>query len=132
VKKIIGLMGMAILFANASYAEGGEEAFLKGIAMGFWLGIFALIIAFTKYIYRKFVASKVEDLTPAVKAVVNHSKDTISQIKPSIATYVEKHQTTKALYCTHSTKALFCIHCGNKCEDDAAFCGVCGKAIEER
>ena len=24
----------------------------------------------------------------------------------------------------------YCIHCGNQCEDDAVFCGACGKAIQ--
>lgn len=132
MKKIIGLIGMSILFASASYAEGGEEAFLKGAAMGIWLAIFGFIFVFIKYLYRKLVANKVEDIAPVVNAVINHSKDTISQIKPTVANYVEKHQTTRDQHSIQSTKTLFCIHCGNKCEADAFFCGACGKAIEER
>jgi len=93
------------------------------MAVGFWLAFLGMLFALIKYIYKKNVASKVEDLVPVVNAVINHGRDTISQIKPSIATYVEKHQTTKALYC---------IECGNKCEDDALFCGSCGKNIEEQ
>ena len=115
-------MGMAILFASASYAEGAQDAFLKGGVMGVWLAIFGFIFIFIKFLYRKFVANKVEDLAPVVKAVVNHGKDTISQIKPTVANYVEKHQTRMGQYC---------IHCGSKCDDDAAFCGACGKAIQE-
>jgi hypothetical protein len=91
--------------------------------VGVWLAILGMLFALIKYIYKKNVASKVEDLVPVVNAVINHGRDAVSQIKPNIATYVEKHQTTKT---------LFCIHCGNKCEADALFCGACGKAIEER
>ena len=98
------------------------DEFVKGAAMGVWLFIFGSIFVFIRYLYRKFVASKVEDLAPVVNAVINHSKDTISQIKPTVASYVEKHQTTMGQYC---------IHCGNRCEDDATFCVKCGKAIQE-
>ncbi|MDO9206747.1 MAG: zinc ribbon domain-containing protein [Sulfuricurvum sp.] len=116
------------------------------MAVGFWLAFLGMLFALIKYIYKKNVASKVEDLVPVVNAVINHGRDTISQIKPSIATYVEKHQTTNGRDTVsqikpainnyaekhQTTKALFCIHCGNKCEADASFCGACGKAIEER
>ncbi len=26
----------------------------------------------------------------------------------------------------------YCIHCGNKCEDDAVFCGGCGKPLQDK
>lgn len=102
------------------------------MAEGIILAVFGMLFALIKYIYKKNVASKVEDLVPVVNAVINHGKDTVSQIKPAINNYVEKHQTTKSQYLIHSPKSLFCIHCGNKCEADASFCGSCGKAIEER
>jgi amino acid permease len=56
------------------------------------------------------------------KAVYSHMKDVASEIKPAVDNYVQKHQTSKSLYC---------IHCGNKCENDALFCVMCGKTIEE-
>ena len=92
------------------------------MAIGFWLAFLGMTFALIKYIYKKNVESKLQDLTPVVNAVINHSKDTVSQIKPAINAYVEKHQSTKVQYC---------IHCGSKCEDDAAFCVACGKTIEE-
>jgi uncharacterized membrane protein YvbJ len=99
-----------------------DDAFFKGIINGIYLAIFVFIYQFIKYVYRKLIASKVEDLAPVVNAVVNHSKDTISQIRPAVTAYVEKHQTTMSQYC---------IHCGNKCENDAAFCVKCGRTVQE-
>jgi hypothetical protein len=60
--------------------------------------------------------------TSFTKAVYNHTKDLAAEVKPSISEYKQKHQTSKSLYC---------IHCGNKCENDALFCVMCGKTIEE-
>lgn len=61
---------------------------------GIHLVLLGLIIMFVRYMYRKYAAEKVENLAPVVNAVINHGKDTASQIKPAINNYVEKHQTT--------------------------------------
>lgn len=90
------------------------------MAEGIHLLLLGMIIMFVRYMYRKYAADKVEELAPVVKAVINHGKDSVNQIKPAINNYVEKHQTTKVQYC---------IHCGKKCDDAAAFCVGCGKAI---